>query len=83
MMQTDEQIALAARLLRRSIEEIKDNSVVIKINGALYVSFPVRGGVSLIVGHDGTVLFADSSIDGNQHFQEFEKGRRTPLDSFK
>jgi hypothetical protein len=82
MLQLKEQLNLAAKLLRLTVEEVQENSEVIDSNGALYVSIAVKGGPSLIVGLDRTVLFANSSIGYSQHLQEFENGRRTPLEDF-
>jgi hypothetical protein len=82
MLQPAEQISLAAKLLRLSEAEVRENSEFIKNNGALYISSGDIGAPSLIVGNDGTVLYADSSIGYARHLEEFEKGTRTPLDSF-
>jgi hypothetical protein len=83
MLQNSEQITLAAKLLQISVEEVQENGGFVEDNGALYVSVPVKGGVSIIIGKDGTVLFADSSIGYSRHLQEFEGGRRTPLEAFE
>jgi hypothetical protein len=82
MLQTEEQIKLAAKLLHLPIEKAKQNSSVIKENNAIYFSEPVKGGRSLIVGLDGTVLFANSSVGYSRHIEEFNNGRRTPLEDF-
>lgn len=83
MLQVRDQIALAAKLLQLSVDDVQENSEVIESNGALYVSLPVKGGESLIVGQDGSALYADSSIGYTRHLQEFMKGTRTPLDAFE
>jgi hypothetical protein len=82
-LQIDEQIALVAKLLQIPLEKAKEQSGLIEDIGALYFSEPIKGGVSLIVGEDGTVLFADSSIGYSKHLEEFKNGRRTPLEEFK
>lgn len=82
-LKTEEQIALAAKLLRFPIEKIKQNYSVIEGINALYYSEPIRGGESLIVAEDGTVLYANSSVGYTRHLQEFKNGRRTPLEGFK
>ncbi len=38
---------------------------------------PVRGGSAVIVGRDGTCLFASSSVSPAQHEAAFVAGRRT------
>jgi hypothetical protein len=82
MLTAKEQVNVAVKLLRLTVEEVQENSEVIDSNEALYVSLPIKGGPSLIVGLDGTILFANSSIGYSQHLQEFENGRRTPLEDF-
>ena len=83
MLLHNEQISLAAKLLQLSVSDIESNSELIESNGALYVSIPIKGGDSLIVAQDGTVLYADSSVGYNRHLLEFESGKRTPAESFK
>ena len=82
-MQHNEQMVLAAKLLKTSIETIVSNSETIEGAGILYISIPIKGGDSLIVGADGSVLYADSSVGYTRHLQEFESGNRTPLEAFE
>ena len=82
MLQTKEQIKLAAKLLKLPIEKVREYGSVIKDTDLFYLSEPVKGGRSLIVGQDGTVLFANSSIDYDRHIEEFNNGRRTPIEDF-
>ena len=82
-MDNNEKVTLAARLLALSVDEVKEHSEVIEKNGALYVSVPTKGGDSLIIDNDGTVLYADSSVGYSRHLKEFESGNRTPLDAFE
>lgn len=82
MLTKEEQIKLAAKLFGCSIEKINSNCGVIEKLNALYYSEPVRGGGSLIVGQDGSVLFANSSVKFSTHLKEFKKGRRTPIEMF-
>ena len=44
---------------------------------ALYISLPTKTGFGLIVGNDGQVLYANSSVDYDMHIEEYKKGRRT------
>ena len=82
-MNKKDQAALAARLLELTDDEVDQYSEIIESNGALYVSVPEKGGDSIIVGKDGLVLYADSSVGYSRHLQEFENGNRTPLDAFE
>ena len=83
MLQPNEQMTLAAKLLKISMEEVQQNSGIIESNKALYYCMPVKGGEALMVALDGSVLYADSSVGYSRHLQEFEKGRRTPLEAFE
>lgn len=83
MLQVNEQIELVVKLLKLTIDEVKSNYGIIDSNGALYFSETFKGGQSIIVGQDGMVLFANSSIGYDEHLQEFENGRRTPLEAFE
>jgi len=82
MLTKDEQIKLAARLLGCSEDKVSGNCGIIPNLNALYFSDPVRGGDSIIIADDGSVLYANSSIEFDEHLREFEKGRRTSLESF-
>lgn len=83
MLSHNEQILLVSKLLHLSAEDVRANSAIIQQNGALYFSEPVKGGASILVNTDGSVLFADSSVDYDEHIKEFDAGRRTPLDAFE
>lgn len=83
MLQKKEQIEFAAKLLQLSNAEVEEYGGVIEDISALYVSVPEKGGASIIVGNDGTVLYADSSIGYSRHLQEYKNGRRTPLEDFE
>ena len=48
----------------------------------MYVSIPEKGGESIIIGKDGDVLYADSSVGYTRHLEEYKKGTRTPIDAF-
>ena len=48
----------------------------------VYVSIPEKGGESIIIGKDGDVLYADSSVGYTRHLEEYKKGTRTPIDAF-
>lgn len=81
-MTFDERVELAARLLRLPLEEARDYSGIIPGSNDLYLSVPTRGGISLIVGEDGSVLRATSAMGFDQHYDAFKRGERTPLSYF-
>ncbi|UVJ38046.1 hypothetical protein [Arthrobacter sp. CJ23] len=74
---TDKLIAQAAAFLGISIEEAGNCRRDLPELHALYVWKPGRGGGSLIIGSDGTYLFANSSVSLDQHLAAFESGKRT------
>ena len=76
-MTLEEQMRLAAKLMKLSMEQVKEYSGVIPGCTALYLSVPEKGGGSLIVAADGTVLYAGSSIGFEEHYRTFQKGMRT------
>ena len=49
----------------------------------MYVYEDCRDGRALLIGADGSVLFADSSIPYEEHLQAFRDGIRTPLEDFE
>ena len=83
MLNKEEQIKLASELLKISYEDAEKYCSEIENSNALYFSVPVKGGASLIVGNDAQVLYADSSVGYTRHLEEYNNGRRTPLESFK
>lgn len=81
-MTKKEQIALAARLLHLTEEEAARYTSCPEGIPAIYISVPVKGGDSVLVGTDGSVLYANSSVRYEDHIAEFQKGRRTPIEAF-
>lgn len=55
--------------------EVEDGSV-------LYVWEPQRGKGALLIGTDGGVLFANSSVKFDDHLEAFRQGKRTDPDRF-
>lgn len=82
MLTKIEQVEIVAKLLHIPIKSIYENSALIEHLNALYFSEPVKGGGSIIIGEDGSVLFANSWIDYSEHLKDFENGIRTPLEMF-
>lgn len=76
-MQNNEQMELIAKLLNISVEEVKNNSAVIEECNALYFSMPEKGGHSIIIGEDGGLLYADSSVGYSRHLEMYKQGKRT------
>lgn len=81
-MTQEEQMQLAAKLMKLSMEQVQEYGGTIPGSGAYYLSVPQRGGGSLIVAPDGTVLYAGSAIGFDEHYQAFQKGERTDLSFF-
>lgn len=81
-MTQNEQMQLAAKLMKLSIDQVKEYSGMIPGSGALYLSVPEKGGGSLIVAADGTVLHAGSAVGFDEHYSSFQKGLRTDLTFF-
>ena len=82
MLNTEQQIELAAKLLRLSVEDARKYHYVVEGDNLVYVGVPVKGGEAIIVGTDGTVLYANSSISYERHLEEFRRGTRTPIEAF-
>lgn len=79
-----ERIAKAADLLKITLDTAEQHSREVPGTSlaATYVWEPVRGGGALIVSEDGSVLFANSSVNPEAHEREFNAGRRTDESSF-
>ncbi len=75
-----ENLMFAAGLLKVSPESLNEKPLL--EDAATYFWCGGRGGSALIVGDDGTVLFANSSVPFDAHLAEFKAGKRTPLDYF-
>lgn len=74
-----EKIKLAAELLNVTVESLSDCCAEISETDAMYFSVPVKGVGALIIGEDGGVLYADSSVSYRRHVDAYLKGVRTPL----
>lgn len=79
-MTRNEKIELASRLLGVPADEMKNYYGDIAEVPASYFSVPKKGGGSLIIGDDGRVLYADSSVGYKRHLEAYLKGIRTPID---
>ena len=81
-MNKAQQSELAAKLLNLSVDEATEYHSYIEEDSLVYVSIPEKGGESIIIGKDGDVLYADSSVGYTRHLEEYKKGTRTPIDAF-
>ena len=81
-MTQEEQMRLAAKLMKLSMEQVQEYGGTIPGSGAYYLSVPQRGGGSLIVALDGTVLYAGSAIGFDEPSRKFQNGERTDLSFF-
>ena len=82
-MEKKEAIALAAFLLKISIEEAQEYCMPLDNLNAFYFSVPLKGGGSLIILNENEVLFANSSVSFEEHIKAFSQGIRTPLSAFE
>lgn len=69
--------ATAARLLGLRFNDALRNSRPLPAEAATYFWDPAREGGSVIVGADGTYLFADSSVSWDRLLDEFVSGGRS------
>ena len=74
-----EKIELAAKLLGITVEDAEKWSGNIEEVSAMLFSVPEKGGGSLIIGDDGGVLYANSSVGITRHLEAYKQGVRTPL----
>lgn len=79
-MTRNEIIELAASLLMIPVDQAEKYSGRIDEVDAMYFSVPEKGGGSLIIGDDGCVLYADSSVGYTRHLEAYKQGIRTPVD---
>ena len=69
-------IEIAETVLKMPKEEIiKYNKEIPEIDG-YYFWNPVRGGLSVIVGNDGTKLGATSAVSFERHLNAYKSGKR-------
>jgi hypothetical protein len=72
----------AARLLKVPVDAFAESCRHYPEISAYYLWENARGGRALVIGYDGTALFANSSVSPDTHRQVFAEGRRTPLADF-
>jgi hypothetical protein len=74
---------LASRLLRYPVEEAFEYSREIPEIDAFFYWRPARGGGKILIGRDGSVLFAISAITIDDMIPTFRSGRRTDISLFE
>lgn len=82
-IQLSEAKTLAATLLKVDPSTFDQSSKEFPKIRAFYLWENVRGGRALVIGHDRSVLFANSSVRPSDHRQAFANGERTPVDQFE
>lgn len=73
----EDAVLLAARFLRVTPEEANSNMKTLPELDSAYFWQAGRGGGALIVGADGTALFAGGSVPFDTHLDAFKSGLRT------
>ena len=81
-MEKNKMIELAATLLGWTPEQTAERCREKPEIDALYFFDHAKGGISLLMASDGSVLFANSSVTPEDHKQAFVNGIRTPLEAF-
>jgi len=83
MTEKQKAMELAAKLLKIEMSDAEAYCYALTDIEAWYFSVPVKGGASIIVGSDRTVLYANSSVGFEQHVGAFKNGTRTPIELFE
>ena len=73
-------LELASNLLKVNKDELESKPLDNELG--FYVYQPVRGGDALIVANDSSVLFANSSVNRDDHLTAFTEGKRTDPSAF-
>jgi hypothetical protein len=76
-------VSLASKYLSVPVGELRKNTKELPEIGAVYFWESVRGGGSILVGIDGSVLYAISAVSFDDHVDAFKDGRRTNPEEFK
>ena len=71
---------LASQLLNVSLEKLQSRPL--DNDAGVYVYQPIRGGGALMIANDQSVLFANSSVNPDEHLAAFLDGKRTDLSKF-
>lgn len=80
-MTQEKALEIAAELLKVDVSELESRPL--KNQTGFYAYQPIRGGGALAIANDGSVLFANSSVNPEDHLKAFDEGKRTNLDLFQ
>lgn len=80
-MTQEKALELAAKLLKVNIDELEGRSL--ENQAGFYAYQPIRGGGALAIANDGSVLYANSSVNPEDHLKAFYEGKRTDVNSFQ
>ena len=81
-MEKNKKIELAATLLGWTVKQATECCREKPEINALYFFDKAKGGISMLMAADGSVLFANSSVTPDEHKRAFINGIRTPLEAF-
>lgn len=73
---TEKMLEIAARTLKIPKEEVTNHYQDIPEIGATYFWDEKRGGLSVIVGEDGSRLAATSAVSYEKHLDAYKAGKR-------
>lgn len=77
-MNLQEKLELASKFLKIPVEQLSNNIVDVEgLDDGIYIVVPNRGG-SIIVADDGSILYAYSAMNPDDHIKAFNNGTRTP-----
>ncbi|NUK04540.1 hypothetical protein HRW23_17875 [Streptomyces lunaelactis] len=76
-------IEFGEALYRRIAADADIGHVLLPEDGAVAVVHRVRGGGTILVAADRSVLFFGSALDMSAALIEFRAGRRTPVERFQ
>lgn len=78
----DSGFGLFCSLSEKRGKTFDDPVSAVPFDGGVAVFRSIRGGGTILVAHDGSVLYRSSSYSFERALDEFQAGERTPLDSF-
>ena len=74
-MKKEDYVAIAVKVLKVTKEVAIENNKEIAKN-VIYFWNPVKGGLHMIIGNDGTYLAATSAVNPDKLIEEFNNGKR-------
>ena len=70
-------LEIASKVLKESVENLKNNYEILEEDHAILFWQSFRGGNSVIVADDGSYLAATSAVSPEKLLSEYRNGRRT------